>query len=75
MSFQTWLRIRDRDLFENIGGFRLGISDVDDEGDGLDELVPSIITPKTPGAMPTYGDDLPPTKKSRRKHQRFGAKM
>ncbi len=58
ISFSEWRKRQDET-------FRLSPSMVDDEGDGLDNLVPKLITPSHPGAMPVYSQsDLPPTVKN-----------
>jgi hypothetical protein len=59
-----WLK--DRELAENIGGFRVSPSITDDEGDGGDAKEKMM---EKPGAYPTYdmgGGDLPITDKNRR---------
>lgn len=61
MKFLDWLRQRN----ENYGGSANDPSNVEDEGDGGDGVERRM---EKPGAFPTYGDDLPITKKN---HPRF----
>ena len=58
MKFLDWLRQRN----ENYGGSANDPSNVEDEGDGGDGVERRM---EKPGAFPTYGDDLPITKKNR----------
>ena len=57
VSFKNWLLKK-----ENYGGSANFPSGVEDEGDGGDALANKM---EKPGAFPTYGDDLPITKKNR----------
>jgi hypothetical protein len=54
-SFKQWLK-------ENFGGSANFPSGAEEEGDGGDILSRRL---EKPGAFPTYGDDLPITKKNR----------
>jgi hypothetical protein len=61
-SFIEWLK-----KFENYGGSAGSPSSADEEGDGGERLSRNL---EKPGAFPTYGDDLPITKKNRKNRRR-----
>ena len=62
-SFIEWLK-----KFENFGGSAVSPSSAEDEGDGGETLNRKL---EKPGAFPTYGDDLPITKKNRKNKRRL----
>ena len=55
-SFKQWLK-------ENFGGSANFPSGATEQGDGGDDLSNKL---EKPGAFPTYGDDLPITKKNKK---------
>jgi hypothetical protein len=65
-SFKDFLQKK-----EWYGGSSNDPSSVDDEGDGGDGVDRRM---EKPGAFPTYGDDLPITKKNRTNKQRLPGK-
>lgn len=61
-SFIEWLEKK-----ESYGGSASYPSGAEEQGDGGDELNRRL---EKPGAFPTYGDDLPITKKNRKRSKK-----